>query len=213
MLEIPDVRIIICGIADYPPGASLGPRLLPDFEIVWIERGDCRWELDGAIHECPAGTVILCRPGSVDKFIWDPTGTTRHGYLHFEFLEEPGEPLPSLRSCRSEDVLRPLLRHATWLAAQGDSTPSDLAPRALQQALCWFVNGHISQSGLVATDNQHPVMLRALHDLQRRWGDGPRVPPTIAEWSTAIGVSRGHLARVCNQQFGDRKSTRLNSSH
>lgn len=202
MREIPDLRIKIFGIADYPPGASLGPRLLHDFEIVWIERGNCRWELDDTIRECPAGTVVLCRPGSVDRFIWDPVGVTRHGYLHFEFLEEVDEPLPVMRSCQSNDVLRPLLRHAVWLASLNDANSSDLASRALRQALSWFASGHISQSGLVATDNQHPVLLRALRDLQQRWGDGPRVPPTVAEWASEIGVSRGHLARVCNEQFG-----------
>ena len=202
MSEIPDLRIKIFGIADYPPGASLGPRLLHDFEIVWIERGDCRWELGDTIRECPVGTVVLCRPGSVDKFIWDPVSVTRHGYLHFEFLEEVDEPLPVMRSCQSNDVLRPLLRHAVWLASLNDANSSDLASRALRQALSWFASGHISQSGLVATDNQHPVLLRALRNLQQRWGDGPRVPPTVAEWAAEIGVSRGHLARVCNEQFG-----------
>jgi AraC family transcriptional regulator len=202
MREIPDLRIKIFGIADYPPGASLGPRQIPDFEIVWIERGDCRWELDDTTYECPAGTVVLCRPGSVDKFIWDPVSMTRHGYLHFEFLEELSEPLPVTRSCQSNDVLRPLLRHAVWLASLSDASSSDLASLALRQALSWFASGHISQSGLVATDNQHPVLLRALRNLQQRWGDGPKVPPTVAEWAAEIGVSRGHLARVCNGQFG-----------
>lgn len=202
MREIPDLRIKFFGIADYPPGASLGPRLLHDFEIVWIERGDCRWELGNSIRECPVGTVVLCRPGSVDKFIWDPVSVTRHGYLHFEFLEEVDESLPVMRSCQSNDVLRPLLRHAVWLASQNDANSSELASRALRQALSWFASGHISQSALVATDNQHPVLLRALRYLQQRWGDGPRVPPTVAEWASEIGVSRGHLARVCNEQFG-----------
>mgnify|MGYP001818919609 CR=1 FL=1 len=202
MLEIPDLLIKIFGIADYPAGAALGPRVLPDYEIIWIERGDCLWEVDGIMYDCPARTAVLCKPGTVDRFVWDKKGMTRHGYLHFEFLSDPEEDLPLHRHCHDDDVLRPLLKHAVWLASLGQPDTDILATRALRQALSWFASGPISQSGPVALDNQHPVLLRALRDLQRRWGDGPRVPPSISQWAASIGVSRGHLARVCNEQFG-----------
>ena len=201
MSEIPKLRITHYGLADYPPGATLGPRTLSDYEMVWIERGECIWEANGEVHPCPAGTVVLCQPGFVDEFTWDRLRMTRHGYLHFELFGDISSSLPLLRHCTTDDVLRPLLRHAIWLASLGGDDNDRLADTALRQALMWFVDGHIAPGSQGILDSHHPVLLRAFRTLERRWRDKPKVPPAIAEWASESGVSRGHLARVVKSQF------------
>lgn len=201
MSEIPELRITQYGLADYPPGAILGPRTLSDYEIVWIERGDCIWEANGEAHSCPVGTVVLCQPGFVDEFTWDPLRMTRHGYLHFEFLGTNNTPLPLLRHCTADDVVRPLLRHAIWLASLGGDDNDRLSATALGQALTWFVDGHVAPNNRAIMDGRHPVLIRAFRTLERRWRDKPKVPPTISDWAADSGVSRGHLARVVKKQF------------
>lgn len=202
MIEAPEVHINGCGIADYPAGATLGPRTLRDFEIVWIDRGDCLWKPEGESISCPPGTVLLCQPGMRDEFTWDSSTITRHGYLHFRFLTAAGVALPLWRQCGNDDVLRPLLRHAVWLSGQ-DSTETDhLATMALRQALTWFINGYVARDGQASTANQHPVLERAFRTLRRYWAEEPLVPPGIAVWASDSGVSRGHLSRVCKDQLG-----------
>ena len=89
MLEIPLPRINDCGLADYPPGGGkLGPRTLPDFEFLWMERGECLWEFDGHTEICPPGSVLLCPPGMRDTWTWDPDRITRHGFVHFDFAAD-----------------------------------------------------------------------------------------------------------------------------
>ena len=202
MIEIPNPRITGYGLADYPPGATFGPRTSPDYEFVWIERGDCRWQVGGETHNCPPGTVMLCRPGTADAFTWDPVCMTRHGYIHFELHGVADDVLPLRRRCPNNDVLRPLLRHAIWLASQGDIDTDRLATSALQQALAWFVDGHLAPGAAVATASQHPVLLRAFRSLEQRWRNSAKNPPPISEWAVDSGVSRGHLARVVRNQFG-----------
>lgn len=202
MFEIPEVHINGCGITDYPPGATLGPRTLRDFEIVWIDRGECLWKPDGESISCPPGTVLLCKPDMRDEFTWDTATITRHGYLHFRFLTPVDVTLPLWRQCPNDDVLRPLLRHAVWLSGLDSRETDQLATMALRQALTWFINGHLARGGQGSTADQHPVLERAFRILRRYWADEPLVPPEIAKWAADSGVSRGHLARVCKDQLG-----------
>ena len=201
MIEIPPLRINDCGLADYPAGGLLGPRVMPDYEILWIERGECRWEIDGESHACPPGSVLICTPGMIDTWYWDPNAMTRHGYLHFEFLEATELDMPLRRDCSGNDVLRPLLRHAVWLASLGDPASDALAATALRQALTWYIAGPVTRAAPPTQGEMHPVLMRALRALRNRWGDNNKVPPSIRQWAADSGVSRGHLARVCRQEL------------
>ncbi|MEM9305306.1 MAG: AraC family transcriptional regulator [Pseudomonadota bacterium] len=198
--DIPPLQINDFGLANYPPGSALGRRKLRDHEILWIERGDCRWEPDGERHHCPPGTVMLCTPGMIDTCVWDPRSITRHGFVHFEFQGPGPDDLPRLRRCPRDDVVRPLLRHAVWLCGQGDDASLGLAAEAVRQALTWYRSGHVASG--TGSDGRNPVLSRAMESLARRWGDGPKTPPSIAQWAEDAGVSRGHLARVCQRELG-----------
>jgi AraC family transcriptional regulator len=77
------------GIADYPPGASFGPRILRDHELVWMIEGEARYRRGGMEVVAPRGAVILCRPGENDAFHWDPHRATRHAYFHFTIQSVP----------------------------------------------------------------------------------------------------------------------------
>ena len=202
MIEIPRLRINDCGLANYPSGGKLGPRKLPDYEILWVERGVARWETGGKTQECPPGSIVLCPPGMVDTWHWDESQMTRHGYLHFEFLETGNLRLPARRDVTGEDVVRPLLRHAVGLSGLGDRDSDTLAADALRQALKWYVLGPDTPGRLGESGDIHPVLKRALQSLHQHWGDDNKVPPPIVEWAAASGVSRGHLARVCRQELG-----------
>lgn len=201
MIEIPPLNINDFGMVDYPGGGRLGPRVMPDYEILWVERGTCRWEFEGQTQSCPPGTVVICTPGLVDTWYWDPRQTTRHGYLHFDFPGGQKPELPPRRDVAGDDVVRPLLRHAVWLASLGSDEDDRLAERALRQALQWYVEGPATPGRMQAQGAIHPVLKRALRVLHQRWGDGPKVPPSVSDWAVEAGVSRGHLARICRQEL------------
>ena len=201
MIEIPALRINDCGLADYPSGGVLGPRTMPDYEILWIERGECRWEFDGESQACPPGSVLMCTPGMRDTWHWDPEAMTRHGYVHFEFLDETELSFPRRLDCQGDDVLRPLLRHTIWLAGLGSEQTDTLAATALRQALGWYLSGLVARAGSPSEREFHPVLARALRALRHRWGDGNKIPPSVLQWASDSGVSRGHLARVFRREL------------
>jgi len=55
-------------VATYPAGATFGPRILRDYEFVWVLAGEVIWHGDGHDHPVPPGTLILGRPGMPDGF-------------------------------------------------------------------------------------------------------------------------------------------------
>src|SRR5947209_929804 len=77
------------GVALYPAGATFGPRVMRDYEFVWLIEGDAEYRWGDAVVQAPEGSIVLCRPGATDFFRWDPKRRTRHGYYHFRIQSLP----------------------------------------------------------------------------------------------------------------------------
>ena len=58
------------GITAYPPRATFGPRLLYDFEFIWIIAGHARATFDQQLIEARPGTILLGRPGQTQRIDW-----------------------------------------------------------------------------------------------------------------------------------------------
>lgn len=194
------------GMAVYPPGATFGPRLLRDFEFVWIIAGNVQWEVDGQTIDTPPGTVLLARPGQRDAFRWDPRTRTRHGYFHFT-LDQRGATLPAqaqwplTRQMADNDILRPLFHHLGWLLGRDDAVAREQAQGVMRQVLVAYL------SGLLGTSDEHdgmshPLVECALTYVQERWADGDLAPITLGDLARAAEVSKTHLTRIFQATLG-----------
>src|SRR5262249_5781894 len=100
--------------------AEFGPRRMRDYEFVWMIEGDAEYTWAGKKVAAPEGSIVLCRPGAIDAFRWDPVKPTKHGYYHFQIHSLPRgwpktEQWPLVRMPEEGDTLRPLFRHLlTW---------------------------------------------------------------------------------------------------
>ena len=113
-------------VADFQPGAAYGPRLLPDFELVWLLHGSAVWtsqtlDRTGAViaeerRLLQPGTLALARPGTRDSYAWDTTRTSQHAYVHFK-VTDPGR----------------LADSATW------PTSREMSESPLQEGLCSYL--------------------------------------------------------------------------
>lgn len=194
------------GMADYPAGATFGPRTLGDFEFVWIVEGDVEWQVDGQLIPAPAGTVVLARPGQRDGFRWDPRHRTRHGFFHFNLDQgkavlPPREHWPLSRNLPVDDILRPLFHHLGWLLAREGEDARELAQGIMRQALVAYLSGLLGTTG-EGDQPLHPLVDRALAHVQELWADGDPVPVTLGDLARAAGVSKTHLTRVFQQALG-----------
>jgi len=196
------------GLATYPPGSTFGPRVLPDYEFVWIIEGDVSYHYNGESLDTPPGSVVLCRPGFRDSFTWDTSRPTRHGFAHFVLDDMPEdlgpvEDWPVLRVMPDNDIIRPLFRYL--LSSMRPIDQPELAPspnviRTLETMLSAFVTGHLGQAYEHELSVPDPVE-RAMKMIHLTIARDPASEMTLNDLANAASVTPEHLCRLFRQNL------------
>jgi AraC family transcriptional regulator len=194
-----------CGVAVYPPGATFGPRRLPDFEFVWLLQGAAEWRHQQGSIELTTDSLLLGRPGMVDSFAWDRATPTRHAYLHFRLdgrlsrLPDP-DLWPLVRTLPGDDPLRPLLRYLLDLGEDRARDQRLTVEEVLRLLLTLFVLGPLPDRG----GELAPPHLEALLEYVRRaWSPpAPTRPLPLRELAAGACVSGGYLSRLFRHHYG-----------
>jgi AraC-like DNA-binding protein len=188
------------GIAGYPPGAAFGPRLLYDFEFIWVIKGSAKVELDQHRFEAPAGAVLLGRPGMTQRFDCDSRTRSIHAFLHFSFdYSTPDWPplnqWPVVRQIAGEDIVRPLFRYVIGLA-QGASGNS---PQLLESAVTLMLQSFLSGRTAIVSEPQEDLpsaVQKTLAAIRRALAQTPPSPLTLQHLAHAAHVTPEHLCRL-----------------
>lgn len=191
------------GVATYPPGATFGPRKMSDFEFVWVIEGDVEYHRGGCRVEAPPGAVVLCRPGAVDFFRWDPHLRTRHGFFHFNVLTTPRdwpprERWPLVRLPTEGDILRPLFRHLLTWAGCGDAFQCRLTMAMLMTA---FLSGETTMGDVPQASLPEPVE-RVCAYIYDHLEEAPAAVMDLAELADIACVTPEHLCRLFTAATG-----------
>jgi AraC-like DNA-binding protein len=193
-------------VAAYPPGATFGPRPLRNWEFVWMLEGDAAYTRGTATVAAPEGAIVLCRPGAVDAFRWDPRRRTRHAYFHFELQGDlPADwpeqgAWPLVRDPRPEaDLLRPLFRHLLAWGNHGDALQTRLTAAALLAA---YVTGEVESDEVRGRPALPDPVQRAWDHIRRRLDDAPAERIALSEIADAACVSPEHLCRLFRSATG-----------
>ncbi|GAA5179294.1 hypothetical protein GCM10023322_08860 [Rugosimonospora acidiphila] len=194
-------------VAHYPPGATLGPRVLPCFEFVWMLRGQASHEYDDDsgrhAHTIAPGQLLLSRPTAREHYAWDRDRGCVHAYVTF-YLDDPG-PLdapggwPTVRQLSTADPMAALCRYLLWLGG----TDAPRAPARIDEVLGWLLDLFVD--GPVTDLDDAPLpehILRLADHVRAVWTtDGTRAL-RLDELASAARVSAGHLTRMFRQRFG-----------
>jgi hypothetical protein len=86
-------------VADYPAGAGLQPRVIGDYEFVWMLRGHATF-IVGDQRQLSPGELLLVPPGLRHSFRWDQDQASRHGYVHFGSADVTEVVTPDVRLTR-----------------------------------------------------------------------------------------------------------------
>ena len=120
-------------IADYPPGTRLPPRVIEDFEFVWMLSGQAAFLASEEMTLRP-GQLLLVPPGVRHGFVWDERRPSRHGYVHFRDDDVGREVAPEIRlvPMSSADPLTGLCAHLLWIGRSDHEDWESWAHRTLQ---------------------------------------------------------------------------------
>jgi AraC-like DNA-binding protein len=193
------------GVAVYPPGATFGPRRLPDFEFVWLLQGSAEWRYDQGSIALTPNRLLLGRPGIQDAFIWDRQRPTRHGYLHFELagrLPELPDPAlwPLVRTLPDDDPLRPLLLYLQGIGGDRSGSHRQTIKEVLRLLLTLFVAGPMPDRD---REPSPPHQEALLHFVRRAWSPpAPTRRLSLDELAAGAHVSTGYLSRLFRRHYG-----------
>ncbi|WUJ69951.1 helix-turn-helix domain-containing protein [Kribbella soli] len=195
-------------IADYAPGATYGPRWLPNFELLWILHGSALWRTEvyddlGVLqatveHELRPGTVALAKRGNRDAYIWDCDRGSRHAYVHFQIEDfgQLGDPAswPWVRSMSDPGLLEELCSYLLDVPTP-DRGHNDRLVAAMLEV---FVSAPLGPS-----HEEMPDAVRRLVDhVATVWArGGPRIV-AVSQLAAAANLSAGHLHRLFREQYG-----------
>jgi AraC-like DNA-binding protein len=188
------------GIAAYPPGATFGPRLLFDFEFLWIITGSAKFSFDDNQFEAPAGTVLLGRPGMKDRYDWDTRHRTLLAFFHFSFDYTEGDwpnlkDWPTRRQMQAEDILQTLFRYVIGLARTSKPEKEVLIESAVGLMLRSFLTDN---SAVLLEPHQDlpDAVQKALKAIREILARDPIPPVTLEALAGAAHVSPAYLCRI-----------------
>ena len=194
------------GTATYEPGATFGPRVLEDFELVWILAGHARYIVDGRELNAPPGTVLLGRPGFCEAYRWDSERVTRHAFVHFAVRELPDDwsPIatwPISRLMAPGDAVRPLFRRVLDEWCEG--TRRRARPtRAVARIVEALLDSFLSPAPTTELEVRPAAVSRVLDWLSRSLDNEPARPVSLPELAAAGAVTPKHLCRLFAASVG-----------
>jgi AraC-like DNA-binding protein len=206
-LESAALQLRHAGTAHYPPGGVVGPRRIPDFELVWIGSGTAFYEDgQGRSLQLGPGDVVLVRPGERHRFVMERRRMLAHGFAHFT---GPAAALRRLAAWPCGPVhatagseLRLALTSCERLFAT--CSPNATAPRlALRHALALFHQATLGAGEPVWT--RWPLDQRVgkvLAAVRAGWSERPAWTPGIAELVRLAGCSPATLGRAFRSALG-----------
>jgi len=187
----------------YQAGEALQPRLLTDYEFVYLVSGNATYRAGNETHVVPAGGMILGRAGGMEEYRWDAKKCTRHAYFHFAIHEFPDDwPSPDAWPRVIEDpdpfavslfwhIMRHIYEHSDWPA----TAPGKRDCLLVETLIDTFLESHKESFRSFERDRPEPVR-RALKWLRQRIDDDPLGEFSLGDIAKAAGCTPKHLCRA-----------------
>ena len=188
-------------LADYPPGATFGPRRLRDYEFVWLLRGSAIWTVDDDRQLLRPGMLALARPGVVDHYQWDSDRASTHAYVHFGLagVDHLRPARPTVRSFAALPVLDGICHYLLQLAGDRSAESAARRDQLLELMVDIFVAGPVPAGGARVL----PQIVITIADRVRVDWDGNGIRPLSVDTLAGFAdVSAGHLHRVFRDHVG-----------
>ncbi|WP_248761186.1 AraC family transcriptional regulator [Pseudarthrobacter sp. SSS035] len=198
--------------AGYAPAATLGPRRLQSYELVWLLTGSARWTVDEPDvsagitrrHDniVAPGTLALARPGTIESYRWDEHTPTTHAFIHLDIEPSADAPPPTewplMRRFSADDPLAGMCSYLLTLARMNSEESRSRSDEIVELLVDIYLRGPLESAGPRIAG---PRIQQALDFVGMTWQtEGVRII-SLQELATAAGVSVGHLSREFRDEF------------
>jgi AraC-like DNA-binding protein len=181
-----------------------------NYEVILIDRGPYRCELNGEELALRSGQVLVVKPGD-----WHQDHLRdgqRHHVVHFRLgAAVPGEPAtplfcngvkPSEQMCtgnqaHARSFLRELQREAEAPAAYGPAIQDSLL-----EALFWRIVRGLPAAALSQAFRQLPQIEAQRTHLAAMFEEHLKANPTVVQLAAAAGMSPRQFTLLCHRLFG-----------
>lgn len=194
------------GTAAYLPGDTFGPRVLGDFEFVWITAGSATYTYNGRTHAAPAGTVILARPQFHEFYQWDTKQTSRHLFFHFSLAVDHApcdwpDPAtwPAVLQMPAGDAVRPLFQRVLDGWCRHHKSRADRSPPWIGRTVIAMIDAYLALAvASVPTDHDAapPAVQRAIDWVSAILRKQPDAAISLDDMARAAKVNPSHLTRL-----------------
>jgi len=188
------------GIVLYAPGATLGPRVQPDYELVLMHTGAAHVVVDGVERHIAAGHVGLFRPGGLEYFAFAGDQKTRHSWIALAPQRVDEAARRALDTATSilplSSALHTCVELARVVAEADEPTEQPVLTAAARTALALYV---VEATQLtMAHTMEHSAVAHARQVARRRAVEGI----SVRELAQDVGLSPEHLVRLFRRHTG-----------
>ncbi len=198
--SLPPLWVVVTGVTADPPGATYGPRLSDNYELIWIMEGEVKATFDQAVIQGKEGTFLFRRPGVRDYYEWSTRNRTIHAYVQFDIPRRGGFPIPSKgvpvsRKIADNDVLRPLFNYLLQLDSLKEPQRTELMVPTLELLLKSYISGQVKVKPQLAA--QVPELVeRSVEVITRKTTQSPPERLSLTELAKTVHSSPENLCRL-----------------
>jgi AraC-like DNA-binding protein len=182
-----------------------------NYEVILVDRGPYRCELNGAELTLLAGQVLVVKPGD-----WHQDhlrDSQRHHVLHFRLgPAAPGEPpmhlfragvRPARQICTGNYAHDRLFMRELQHEAEASAAYAPAIQDSLLEALFWRIVRGLSADALSEAFRRLPEVEAQRSRLALVFEEHLQANPTVAELAAAAGMSSRHFTMRCRRLFGE----------
>lgn len=187
---------VMVGEVVYPPGSTLGPRIQPTLQFVFVHAGRITIRIDEQTHTIPANSAFVLYPGHREYFVFADDCETIHSWIHISLALVEEDMIRRLRHqpwpLPLSPAMQQLMHDALVLRASAFPTVKEML-RALAMQMCWRYIGEGEQLGL-----RHDAVLAhsAVGQAQQFIYDHLSEQLTLTTIAEAVAISPAHLIRL-----------------
>ncbi len=192
--------VVVTGVTADPIGATYGPRLSDNYELIWIMEGEVKAAFGQAVVYGKEGAILFRRPGVRDYYEWSTKSRTVHAYVQFQVparggFSIPRKGVPASRTMTSNDVLRPLFNYLLKLDTQKEPRRTELMVPTLELMLRSYITGQVGVKPQLASQLPELVQ-RSVEVITRKTSLDPPEHLSLTELARVVHSSPENLCRL-----------------